>query len=185
MMELVCLVCGLKIKKENYNMNKYGLLEENLYEDIKYCPFCGVNKKYLSEEGEPYYNEALNLNNDTLKIIDHAMKLEVFNGDFYKKAAAMAVDEKLKKMFLALSKIEYMHAMVHKKIGRFKELPVLKGLDYSSLDKDSLLIQAANKREQHAVAYYDKYSKLISDEKVYTILQALSQVEKEHIEMTA
>jgi rubrerythrin len=184
MTELVCLVCGLKIKNENYNVNRHGMIGENSREAINSCPFCGANRKYLSESGKPYFNEIPNLNSETLKIIDHAMKLEVFNGDFYKKAANLAVDEELKKMFLALSKIEYMHAMVHKKIGGFKELPVLKEIDYSSLDKDSLLIQAANKREKHAVAYYDKYSRLISDKKVCNILEALSQVEKEHIEMT-
>jgi rubrerythrin len=184
MAELICLVCGLKIKEENYNVNKYGMIEENLLEDIKCCPFCGVNKKYLSEFEEPYYKDVRNLNKETLTIIDHAMKLEVFNGDFYKKAAIMAKDEALKNMFNALSKIELMHAMVHKKIGGFKELPVLKELDYSLLEFDKLLIEAANKREKHAVAYYDKYSEKIEDDKVSLILKALSEVEKEHIKMT-
>jgi rubrerythrin len=104
------------------------------------------------------------------------MKLEVFNGDFYKKAAIMAKDEALKNMFNALSKIELMHAMVHKKIGGFKELPVLKELDYSLLEFDKLLIEAANKREKHAVAYYDKYSEKIEDDKVSLILKELSEV---------
>jgi rubrerythrin len=185
MTEMVCLICGLKIKKENYNVNKYGLTEENLYEDIKICPFCGGSKEYLSENGEPYYNEIGNLDMECLTIIEHAMKLEVFNSDFYRKAAQMAISEELKNMFLALAKIELMHAMVHKKIGGFKELPVLKQLDYSALNEDRLLLEAANKREKHAVAYYDKYSSKIKDDKVYAIIQALSQVEKEHIDMTA
>jgi rubrerythrin len=112
------------------------------------------------------------------------MKLEVFNGEFYKKAAVMAENEEIKNMFNDLSRVEFMHALVHKKIGGFKELPVLRDIDYSRLNSDELLIEAANKREKHAVAYYDKYMDEVKDENIVLVLKALATVEKEHIEMT-
>jgi rubrerythrin len=184
MKELICLVCGLRINADNFNNNRHGRITENSLQDIKCCPFCGVDKKYLGSENEPYYTRIKGINEETMKIIDHAMKLEVFNGSFYNKAASMAVDENLKKMFKDLSKIEFMHAAIHKKIGGFSVLPKLKEIDYSRLEKDEMLVESANKREQHAVSYYEKYLKKIEDNNIVLILEALSGVEKEHIEMT-
>ena len=37
-----CLICGMNININNFNINNEGLLEENEREHIKYCPFCGV-----------------------------------------------------------------------------------------------------------------------------------------------
>lgn len=185
MSSLVCVVCGMAVNNKNYQFNKESFMSLNSEDDIKYCPFCGAPIEYLVQGGEELIFNRNSLNDNALKIIDHAVKLEMFNGDFYKKASTIAKDPEVKKMFEALSRIEYMHAKVHKKIGGFKEEPVLVDMDYSKYDTDEILLEMANKREKHAVEYYEKYSKEIDDENIKKIFAALSKVEQEHIEITS
>lgn len=184
MEKLVCVICGMEINDKNYNFNKEAFISSNSKEDIRYCPFCGAPQQYLQIDGKEFDYDKSKLDDNALKIIDHAVKLEVFNGDFYKKASTIAEDEKVKKIFEALSRIEYMHARIHKKIGGFKDDPVLRDMDYSKYDSDDILLEMACKREKHAVEYYERYSKEIGDKTIVEIFAALSGVEEEHIELT-
>lgn len=179
-----CVICGMNINQKNFNLNNYAFIDGNKKNFIKYCPFCGVNEIYLQEDGEVYDVDIKTIDLNTLKILEHAMKLEVFNGDFYVEASKLVKDDKLKKEFLDLSRIEYMHANVHKRLGGFRELPILHKPDYTKYNKGEEFLQIAKKREEHAVAFYDKYSKSISNEIIKKVLNALSQVEKEHIILT-
>jgi rubrerythrin len=181
----VCLVCGMEINNKNFSFNSFALLRENYSNVIEHCPFCGVNKQYLSNDDLPYLSKLSVIDEKTKVIIDHAMKLEIFNGDFYKKVAKIAVNPKLIKMLEELSKIEYMHANVHKKIIGYDSLPVIKDIDYSTLRSDEDILKTARVREEHAVAYYEKYSNVINDKYLSAILSALSVVEKDHINLTS
>lgn len=184
MEKLICVVCGMEINDKNYNFNKEAFINPNKKDNIEYCPFCGAPKQYLQINGQEYSYDRNKLNDEALKIIDHAVKLEIFNGDFYKKASILAKDEKVKKIFEALSRVEYMHAKIHKKIGGFKEEPILREMDYSKYDSDDILLEMACKREKHAVEYYERYSKEISDDNIRKIFAVLSGVEEDHIELT-
>jgi len=185
MSNLVCVVCGMAVNDKNHEFNKESFIDSNSVDNMKYCPFCGVSLEYLVQGGKELIFDRSSLNDDALKIIDHAVKLEIFNGDFYKKASVIAKDPKVKKMFEALSRIEFMHARIHKKIGGFKEDPVLVDMDYSKYDSDDILLEMASKREKHAVGYYEKYGKKIEDENIKKIFSALSKVEEEHIQLTS
>lgn len=185
MNELVCVVCGMTINDKNFELNKEAFMNANSIDDIKYCPFCGATLEYLVQDGKELTFDKSKLNDSALKIIDHAVKLETFNGEFYKKASVLAKDIKVKKMFEALSRIEFMHARIHKRIGGFTEDPVLRDMDYSKHGKDEILLEMACKREKHAVEYYEKYSKEIADENIRKIFGILSGVEEEHIELTS
>lgn len=181
---LRCIICGMKIDERNYNFNYSGIINKNDRENIVTCPFCGVAADCLTLEEDTYFNTVKDIDSVTLKILDHAMKLEVFNGEFYREAASLASKESLKNMFEALSKIELMHARVHQKLGGFEKLPVLQKIDYSKLNSDSILIESARKREEHAIAYYSKYINDLCDDRIKTVFNALSAVEKEHIDLT-
>lgn len=182
---LKCLVCGMIINEKNYNINSYAFSHKNESENIVYCPFCGVGKVYLKDNGQVYKIESKNLDIKTLKILDNAMKLETFNGDFYMEISKLAKDEKLKNMFVDLSKIEYMHARVHKNLGGFKDSPKLNKLDYDKYDNDVALLEAAQRREEHAVAFYKKFYNDICNEKIKSVFDGLIKVEKEHIDLTS
>ena len=107
-----CLICGMDINIKNYNINSKGLLVENESESIEYCPFCGVTAKYIKCGSEEIFKEHVeSLEHRELVILDHAMKLEIFNSDFYKSAAVLARSMEVKETFEALSKIERMHAI--------------------------------------------------------------------------
>lgn len=176
-----CLICGYIISGTNLDFNKDGILHKNFNDKIESCPFCGVSAKYIvdDEDKNIVFNEALD--DDTLKIIENAMKLEVFNGDFYKQASTMTDDIEIRNMLLALSNIEYTHAHVHRKLGGFKELPKLAKLDYSRLKDVSMILEEAKKREEHAIRYYNKYYNSVCNDEIRNFFEALIAVEKEHV----
>lgn len=173
----------MNINTNNYGVNNSGLLEKNERENIKYCPFCGVEGKYLKPEGKMFSVIPVSLDENTLVILDHAMKLEMFNSEFYTSAAKLAQTSDNKETFEALSKIEKMHAIVHQKLGGFNELPKLVPIDYSKHKSDKSLMKLAENREIHAVAFYEKYFKEISNSIVKEVLVALSEVERGHIQI--
>lgn len=176
-----CPICGMIINENNYNFNESAFLNKNEKENIIYCPFCGVSSEYLDDSKE-YLNQSVLIQDENIKmILDHAMKLEVFNYEFYEKASELAKDSEIKKLFMALSKIELMHAKIHQKLGNFNELPKLTPLDYSKYNDESTLLKMAVKREEHAVKYYERYAPIIKNEIVSEILNALKKVETEHI----
>lgn len=178
-----CLICGMKITTSNFGMNNESLLEENEREHIKYCPFCGVLAKYLKSEGEKYRVNAEELDDNTLLILDHAMKLEIFNYEFYKAAVKIAHSDHVKEIFRALSNIERMHAIVHQNLGSFNELPKLVHIDYSKHKNDKSLMELAENREIHAVEFYQKHLKEINNSIIKEVFVALSEVERTHIQI--
>ncbi|AOZ77309.1 metal-iron-binding protein [Clostridium pasteurianum] len=187
MEQIKCMVCGMNINEKNFYINNSAFLEKNTGDKIIYCPFCGVSEIYLSNDGQTYTVDSSLLDENTLKIIDHAVKLEIFNGDFYKKASEMARSNEVKEIFSALSKIEMFHAKIHFRIGGFNNFPKLTEIDYDKYkyDTDKALLEAAEIREKHAVSYYDKYKHEVKDKTVVNIFNALSEVEKEHILLTS
>lgn len=181
MKKIVCVVCGMIVNEKNYDINNYAIINKNEENYIRYCPFCGVDEVYLKEEGKIYSIDKDSLDETTIKILDHAMKLEVFNGEFYEEASKLVKDEKLKKEFEDLSSIEYMHARIHKRLGGFSELPKLNRPNYKKYTKDEEFIELAKQREEHAINFYNKNRNKLSSEVINKVLIALTKVEKEHI----
>lgn len=181
MQKLFCNICGIEINERNYNLNKEAFSDKNTTDSIKFCPICGAPIKYLSKERFIYKLEDKELNKEVFKILDHAVKLEVFNGDFYKKASELAKNEKISKLFKALANIEYGHSMVHKNLAGIREMPKLTAINYDKYDTDSILLEMAEKREEHAVNYYNKYGKDINSKSLNIVFEALKNVEIDHI----
>lgn len=171
----------MEINEKNYNFNELAFTNKNSVDNIIYCPFCGVDKKYLSEYDEVIKIENNLLNENTLRILDHAIKLELFNSDFYNIAARMSKSEKVKKTFEALAKIEIIHSKVHQRLGGFIESPNLSKITYDKYNSDSALLALARQKEEHAVSYYEKYKNEINDNNLLEVFEALADVEKEHI----
>jgi rubrerythrin len=180
--KLLCCICGMEINNKNMNVNSAAFMGANNEETIEFCPFCGATKQYLVEEWnslEFYKKEELD--SSTLRILDHAVKLELFNSDFYRKAAVLAEDIRIKDMFKDLARIEYIHAKIHLKLGGFTEVPKLADINYDRYDNDTSLVEQAKLRERHAVDYYRKHMNSASSEYIRKILKVLEAVEKEHI----
>lgn len=179
---MICSVCGMDVNGKNYNLNEFAFLEKNTLEEISFCPFCGAGIKYMKEN---YNLNRKKWDDNTYKILDHAVKLELFNGDFYYQASIMAHREEVKEMFEALSRIENFHAKIHEKLGKFKEMPSLNKVSYSKYNSDEALLELAQKKEEHAVAYYEKYKKELEDINLVKIFEVLADVEKKHIILTS
>lgn len=184
MKRLKCLICGMYINDSSYRLNNDSFIEKNQENRIINCPFCGVSKIYLDSEKEIYRVEDKNLDIQSLQVLDHAMKLEVFNGEFYKEASELAIDDKAKKIFKDLSNIEFMHAKIHKRLGGFENLPKLHKPDYTKHNTDKLLFEEAYKREEHAILFYKKNSNKVFSNIIKDVFKALSDVEKQHETIT-
>jgi len=178
---LKCKICGMEINEKNYDFNELAFNDKNSINNIIYCPFCGVSKRYLDVGNEIITVESNLLNENTLKILDHAVKLELFNGDFYNTAAMMSKHDEVKKIFKALAKIEIFHSKIHQRLGGFTKTPNLNKINYDKYDNDNALLKLAKQKEEHAVAYYEKYKNEVNDNNLFEIFEALADVEKEHI----
>lgn len=183
MKKLKCKICGMEIKDSNYSTNSNAFFIKNSKENIEYCPFCGVESSCFVEYSDIYEKQDIK-DSKTLDILEKAMKLETFNGDFYKEAAKLAKDEKIQAVFSDLSRIEYMHANVHKTLGDFKERPVLNKLNYSN-NNDLMLLEIAKQREEHAISFYNKNYQYVSSNEVRQIFKELTKVEQQHIQLTS
>ncbi|KDR96761.1 Rubrerythrin [Peptoclostridium litorale DSM 5388] len=180
-----CLICGMNVNSSNIHINKNSFLNGNSFENL-YCPFCGADSPYISSEGDIFIQIDESLDQVTLDVLDKAMKLEVFNGEFYSEASKLAKDENTKIMFDDLSNIEMMHARIHMKMGGFESLPTLtKPTYYEKLSSDVLLIKEAHSREIHAVAFYEKNMDSVCSPKIKEVFKVLSEVEKQHIYLTS
>lgn len=180
MEKLKCLVCGMEINNNNYKLNEYSFVEKNQIHKIINCPFCGVGETYLDCMAEKYEVDGNALDKASLKILEKAMKLEVYNGVYYEEASKMAKGEEIRLIFQALSRIEFMHARIHMRLAFYKGLPELHKPDYSRHDTDELLLEEACKREKHAIKFYQKNMDEVSSEILKEIFTALSYVEKQH-----
>lgn len=180
-MEIKCLICGMKVNEASYNLNECTFVDKNEKDRIINCPFCGVGKIYLNSQKPIYSINSKVLDKQTKKILDNAMKLEVFNGEFYEEASRLAKSEYAKQLFKDLKNIEFMHARIHKNLGGFTELPKLRRPDYSRHETDELLLQEAYKREKHAIDFYQKNIDIILNDTIKEIFKALSEVEKQHM----
>ena len=182
---MICPICGMEINDNNYNFNSVTFQNKNTLNKILHCPFCGVESKYFNISDNFYHIDITKLGNEADRIIDHAVKLEVFNGDFYKAAFEMSNNINMKNLFHSLSRIEYMHARIHQKLGGFEKLPELTKLDYSRLVSDELLLNEARTREEHAVQFYENNFNKIKAEEISVVFKALSEVEMGHILITS
>lgn len=182
MKELKCLVCGMKINEKNYNKNECSYVHKNEKNLIFSCPFCGVDHKCLESDlsYERYMVEEKDLDEKSLKTLDKAMKLEIFNAEFYEEAYHLAQKENIKQLFKDLKNIEIMHAQIHKRLGRFDVLPKLHRPDYTKHNTDQLLLQETQKREKHASKFYIKNSKMVSSSVLKKVFKSLSEVETQH-----
>ncbi|WP_202707239.1 ferritin family protein [Sporosalibacterium faouarense] len=179
-----CLICGMIIGSNSLYINQHSFMEKNSENKILSCPFCGVGISYLDDKKDVYNEKIDNLNEETKKVLEKAMKLEVFNGDFYREASLLAENDEIKQTFKDLSNIEFMHARIHKRLGSFNNLPTLRKIDYKRHDSDKLLLIEANKREQHAIAFYNMNSKIVNSNIIKQVFTALSSVEKGHVIIT-
>ncbi|TCO79214.1 ferritin family protein [Marinisporobacter balticus] len=180
MEKLKCLICGMNISENSYHLNNDSFIEKNEEGRIMNCPFCGVGRIYIDSVQEIYTVDHKSLDTQSLQVLDHAMKLEVFNGEFYEEAGKLSKEKELKKLFKDLSNIEFMHARVHKRLGEFDNLPKLHKPDYAKHHTDNLLLEEAYKRESHAIAFYKKNSDKITCPVIKEVFKALSDVEKQH-----
>lgn len=183
-MKLKCSICGMNINENNIDYNKEALLFKNSLMTINYCPFCGVSNIYLNNNDYVLTVNHKDFDSKTLTMLDHAMKLEIFNGDYYTEAARLSIFENNKKLFNSLANIEYMHAKIH---GRFLgniKMPKINKLDYGKYNDEEFLYMA-KLRETHAVEFYNKNYKETINEGVKELFRALSSVEQEHILLTS
>ncbi len=185
MKKVFCKVCGMAINEKNFAMNNNAIPQGNSEQHYEYCPFCGAHRIYFCDSSEEIFTtDSEKLTIKELEILDHAAKLEFFNGDFYMEASRRAEKDENKLLFRELANIEYIHGKVHMKLAGITKKPELKKIDYGRLKNDEEFIKEANTREKHAVSFYNKGIVNSQDEIVKEVLRAFMEIEKDHIFMT-
>ncbi|WP_051531587.1 ferritin family protein [Clostridiisalibacter paucivorans] len=179
-----CMLCNMKINKNNYNINKMSFLHQNNLDDSMFCPFCGAPSEYIAGPSDNLDIWNMQLDNNTLDILDKAMKLEMFNYEFYREAEKLAQSQNLIYMFNALGNIEFMHAKIHKRLFGHKDLPILHKPNYEKYDSDEKLLKQAWLREEHAIKFYKRYYDNLCNDKLRDIFNVLIGVEQQHMVLT-
>lgn len=175
-----CTICGMKIQPKSVFMNQHTMLEKNREDRVNRCPFCGVHKEWFELLDETFEKVRHALTLQEKRIIENAMKLEVFNSEFYDEASKLVKDSDLAEVFRELSFIERTHAKVHMRLGGFYELPALHRPNYSNRENDTAFVREAELREKHAIHYYGQKVCQIHQPIVKSLFEALSEVEREH-----
>ena len=151
-------------------------------EKPSHCPFCGAHQKYLIEAKDWQDRNNVVLSDISRSNLEGALRLEVNNSDFYKKAFAVAKDPYFQALFKALSKIEAEHASVIVKL--LKVTPPQPDHVLPALETEKDFLALAHSKEQNAVAFYQKSADEATEERVKEVFTALVEIEADHIKLS-
>lgn len=144
------------------------------------CPFCGASEKFIILAKNWKEDMISTLTDASEKNIKKAVELEIEASGFYRCAARVAVEEDVKAMFSALSKIEAEHASTMRK---------LLGLPRSYTSEhegrcyptDVQNLAEARRKETICVSFYEESAKQANEKRVREVLSALTEIEKDHL----
>ncbi len=148
-----------------------------------HCPFCGAHSELIVDTSE--YPEDINAvqlteveRDDLLAAVD----LERGNSRFYSAMAQHRDNPKLASAYKRLAKIEAEHCSVFcKLLGQKKPGDLLEPSEAS--DDWCANIEDSIAREQRASRFYAEVSARATNDRIKEVFAAVSDVEKDHIEL--
>jgi rubrerythrin len=148
------------------------------------CSFCGALEKHLMLARNWKEDMISTLTDVSEKNLKTALQFEIDKSGFYRCAARVAVDEEVKAMFSAFSRIEAGHAST---VRRMLGLPRSSRFEHEGrcYPTDAQNMQEALRKEELAVSLYEEAAKQASEKRVREVLLALTEVERDHVGMTS
>ena len=146
------------------------------------CPFCGAGAQYikLGKEADPIVNKKLEISEISQKNLKTAFNLEIGAVAIYNCMAEKAKDYWEKAMYKRLVKVELEHASAISKILN-SEKPEIGMGECSEIREENF--DKTVDLEENASTLYAKFSEEAEEEDIKIFFQALSHVEKDHIDL--
>ena len=147
------------------------------------CPFCGAHEQYmvLSEEWRDTNN--VDLTTISRKNLKASLELEVNNTEFYHCVSKTAMDDEIKVLFKALSKVESEHADTICKLLKTEKPEVKFKESLCSNMSDEEILAESDRRENRAVKLYTEFLKQATEPRVRQFFMALIEIESDHIDI--
>jgi rubrerythrin len=145
------------------------------------CPFCGAHRKYIKLAKKAKVDFNVTLNKKDKANAEHALRVEISNAAFYFCAADKTDNSEGKLLFKALGKVEAEHAVIWKKILKFKSIPQGNESCHKGNKKN---LEESHARETRAIGFYGKAASESENKRVKQIFDALVEVETDHLHLS-
>jgi len=144
------------------------------------CPFCGAHPRFFVRALDYQPPHVVSLSKKTRENLQRALELEVGNSRFYRGASKVADDPEGHALFAALAKIEAEHAgIMCRLLGTAKPDELFETGDCSPVHHENL--EESHRRETRAVHLYRQFLEEVDEGRVREVLEALIEVESDHI----
>lgn len=143
------------------------------------CPFCGAHQNYMIIADSWFDgNKSLKLTDVSRKNLERALEVEYSNAGFYLAASKKTEEDENRSIFKRFSRVESEHAsVICKMLGvKKQELPEV---DANENDLDNF--KEAQRREELAVAHYQKSRDAAIEKRVKQVFVALVEIETDHL----
>ncbi len=145
-----------------------------------HCPFCGAHQKYTTAAAQFEPLGVGELSKKSRENLQRALDMQAGNSAFYRGASKVADTPEGKALFSALARIEAEHAEVVREILDVSGPEELYEIGACSPSHKENLAEC-RKREERAVHLYRKFLDEASEERVRQVLEALIEVESDHL----
>ncbi len=148
------------------------------------CPFCGAHPRYFVRAADYQPPAEVSLGKKSRENLQRALELEIGNSCFYRGAAKVADDPVGRALFGALSKVEAEHAgVVCRLLGVPKPGELYETGDCSPVHRENL--EEAHRRETRAVHLYRQFLEDAEEGRVQEVLEALIEIESDHMGLSS
>jgi len=145
------------------------------------CPFCGAHRKYITEAKKAKVTFDVNLTAKEKVNVEESLKKEASNAAFYVCASKSTDDEEGKLLFKALSKVEYEHANIWKKILKLDKIPDANDPCHI---KNRENLEESHARESKTIEFYKNALKEAVNPRIKQIFEAVIEIETDHLKLS-
>jgi rubrerythrin len=144
-----------------------------------HCPFCGAHEKFMVSASEWSSPGSPELSEETRKVLERALEMEVSKAAFYACAAEEAGQEKGQALFASLSLTHGKHgAIIRDLLGLAKPKSSGQGTCHETVEEN---LKEASGRQEDAVAFYQDAREGAAEPRVKEVCQALLEIEGDHL----
>lgn len=146
------------------------------------CPFCGAKKNFIKNfsEAQPILLRQEEIGEETKKRMMETYELEINAVAIYNCMAEKSKKYFQKAMYKRLAKVEMEHATI---VSKFLSIPRPEIEKKDCSDDEKRNFQVTAELEENATNLYAEFARLSSEKVAKFFFVALSQVEKNHLDL--
>lgn len=147
-----------------------------------HCPYCGAPKNYLIDAKDYRENDNFVLSEETKKVLEETLQIEIDNAQFYFCSANKADNPEDEGIFKRLAKEEAEHASVAAKMLKLSA-PEISRVKAECFSENVKNYEDSERRETRAVNKYTEALKIVKEDRPRLVFGALVAIEKTHLEL--